>query len=127
MALQVSQLLDDVFYEAYSHFLRHNVGAFFFSLPVQLKQLLGEDQMDRLLKHLGCVHHRNAARGVGCAGLMQPISVSANSNTSNHSDLAQLHPQLTRAPFSHCLVHYPAVSYNGTLSSAHSTLCALRD
>jgi hypothetical protein len=49
----VSQLLDDVFYEAYSHFLRHNVGAFFFSLPVQLKQLLGEDQMDRLLKHLG--------------------------------------------------------------------------
>eukprot|EP00667_Euglena_gracilis_P008961 EG_transcript_9092 len=49
----VVQMLDDVFYEAYSHFQRHNVGAFFFSLPVQLRQLLGEEQLETLMNHLG--------------------------------------------------------------------------
>eukprot|EP01006_Ploeotia_vitrea_P015806 TRINITY_DN46148_c0_g1_i1.p1 TRINITY_DN46148_c0_g1~~TRINITY_DN46148_c0_g1_i1.p1 ORF type:complete len:610 (-),score=67.34 TRINITY_DN46148_c0_g1_i1:1194-2990(-) len=48
----VTQILDDVFYEAYSHFLRHDCGAFFFSLPIQLKQILGEDAVDELLSFL---------------------------------------------------------------------------
>merc|ERR1711976_401962 len=48
----VTQILDDVFYEAYSHFLRHDCGAFFFSLPIQLKQILGEDAVEELLSHL---------------------------------------------------------------------------
>lgn len=49
----VSQMLDDVFYEAYSHSLRCLNGAFFFSLPLQLKQILGEEELDKLLSHLG--------------------------------------------------------------------------
>mmetsp|Transcript_4841 Transcript_4841/g.8793 ORF Transcript_4841/g.8793 Transcript_4841/m.8793 type:complete len:542 (-) Transcript_4841:376-2001(-) len=49
----VSQMLDDVFYEAYSHALRGPRGGFFFSLPMQIKHLLGAPELDKLLHHLG--------------------------------------------------------------------------
>jgi hypothetical protein len=48
----VTTMFGDVFYEAYSHFLRHDSGGFLFSLPVQVKHLLGENSLDLLLAHL---------------------------------------------------------------------------
>ena len=63
-------MLDDVFYEAYSHALRGPRGGFFFSLPMQIKHLLGAPELDKLLHHLGSV--------MGVAGSGLGVETSAH-------------------------------------------------
>jgi hypothetical protein len=52
----VLQSLEDVFYEAYGHFLRHDPGTFYFEVDSRVAQTLSEDLLSDLMQFLKVEH-----------------------------------------------------------------------
>ena len=52
----VSQVLNDTFYEAYSHFLRHDTGPFFFDIDRKISMILGPEALQEMMQCLKIEH-----------------------------------------------------------------------
>lgn len=80
----VVSALEDIFYEAYGHFLRHEPGPFSFSVDRSVAQTLGEDLLADLMIYLRIEH---AAAPTTAGGDDNTSAAVANGNVDAGEDL----------------------------------------